>query len=116
MSRRDLVFEIGVEEIPSAALYNAIAQLKELATKSLDDARLEYAEVRTYGAPRRLVLVVDGLAEVQADQHLRIKGPSAKAAFDADLEQQVAGGGHAAPPSVTGASCMGTCSPSLQDV
>jgi glycyl-tRNA synthetase beta chain len=81
---RDLLFEIGVEEIPSAALYNAIAQLKELATKSLDDARLEYAEVRTYGAPRRLVLVVDDLAEVQADQHLRIKGPSAKAAFDAE--------------------------------
>ncbi len=81
---RDLLFEIGVEEIPSGALYNAIAQLKELATKSLDDARLEYAEIRTYGAPRRLVLVVDALAEVQADQHLRVKGPSAKAAFDAE--------------------------------
>ncbi len=81
---RDLLFEIGVEEIPSAALYNAIGQLKTLAVKALDDARLEYAEVRTYGAPRRLVLMVDGLAEVQADQHLKIKGPALRAAFDAE--------------------------------
>ena len=81
---RDLLFEIGVEEIPSAALYNAIGQLKALAVKALDDARLEYAEVRTYGAPRRLVLMVDGLAEVQADQHLKIKGPALRAAFDAE--------------------------------
>jgi glycyl-tRNA synthetase beta chain len=81
---RDLLFEIGVEEIPSAALYHAIAQLRELAVKALDDARLEYAEVRTYGAPRRLVLMVDELAERQADQHLRVKGPSVRAAFDAE--------------------------------
>lgn len=81
---RDLLFEIGVEEIPSGPLYRAIAQLKTLAEKALDDARLGYADIRVYGAPRRLALLVTKLAERQEDVTLRAKGPAAKAAFDAE--------------------------------
>ncbi|MDO9557172.1 MAG: glycine--tRNA ligase subunit beta [Coriobacteriia bacterium] len=79
---RDLLFEIGVEEIPSGPLYKAIAQLKVVATKALDDARLGYARVDVYGAPRRLAVFVTDLAERQEDVTLRAKGPSVKAAFD----------------------------------
>jgi glycyl-tRNA synthetase beta chain len=81
---RDLVFEIGVEEIPSAALYDAIVQLRNDAEKALRDARLEYAAVNTYGAPRRLVLAVERLADQQADVTESSRGPAVKAAFDAD--------------------------------
>lgn len=81
---RDLVFEIGVEEIPSAPLYGAITQLKELAEAALDDARLGYEEISVNGAPRRLVVQVTGLAERQEDLSLRAKGPAAAAAFDAE--------------------------------
>jgi len=81
---RDLLFEIGVEEIPSAPLYEAITQLKTDAEKALADARLGYESLDTYGAPRRLVLRVRGLAERQADQTLRVKGPALKAAYDAE--------------------------------
>jgi len=84
MTRRDLVFEIGVEEIPSAPLYDAIQQLGILAEKRLQELRLPYEAIRTYGAPRRLVLYVVGLAEQQEAQDLRVKGPAIKAAFDAD--------------------------------
>ena len=70
---RDLVFEIGVEEIPSAQLYAATSQLASLAESALRDARLGYAEIRVMGAPRRLVLMVDGLAERQ-DDHMRAVG------------------------------------------
>jgi glycyl-tRNA synthetase beta chain len=84
VSRRDLVFEIGVEEIPSAALYDAIAQLGTLAEKRLHELRLPYEAVSTYGAPRRLVLYIVGLAEAQEAQNQRVKGPSVKAAFDVD--------------------------------
>lgn len=84
MNRRDLVFEIGVEEIPSAPLYDAIAQLGSIAEKRLHGLRLSYEVVRTYGAPRRLVLYIVGLAEAQEAQDLRVKGPSVKAAFDAE--------------------------------
>jgi glycyl-tRNA synthetase beta chain len=81
---RDLLLEIGVEEVPSAPLYDAITQLKTRAVSALDAARLSYGEVLAYGAPRRLALVVTGLAERQDDLSLKVKGPAVKAAFDAD--------------------------------
>lgn len=81
---RDLVFEIGAEEIPSGPLYDAQTQLAEKAANALRDAGLEYADLRVYATPRRLALYVTDLAERQEDRTLRVKGPAAKAAFDAD--------------------------------
>ncbi|TDB39789.1 MAG: glycine--tRNA ligase subunit beta [Actinobacteria bacterium] len=81
---RDLIFEIGSEEIPSAPLYAAVTQIKERAEKAFADAHLEYGSIAVYGAPRRIALVVNDLAEQQEDVTLRHKGPAAKAAFDAD--------------------------------
>ncbi len=81
---RDLILEIGTEEIPSTPLYAALEQLKAEATRGLDDARLSYAELETFGSPRRLVLFVRGLSEQQGDRILRHKGPALKAAFDGE--------------------------------
>ena len=81
---RDLVFEIGVEELPSGALYSAIEQLQVSTPKSLDSARLEYDTISVIGSPRRLVIQVAGLSERQDDAVHTAKGPSVKAAFDAD--------------------------------
>lgn len=81
---RHLVFEIGTEEIPSGPLYAAIAELQGRTAEALRDARLEYADVKAFGSPRRLAIVVEGLAERQDDRVERIKGPAAKAAFGAD--------------------------------
>lgn len=81
---RTLLFEIGCEEIPSGALYGAIEQLRTDAVAALRAAGLGYEDVATYGAPRRLVLWVHGLAECQEDLSERVRGPSVKAAFDAD--------------------------------
>jgi len=83
---RDLVFEIGVEEIPSGPLYAATSQLKALAAAALKDARLEYEQIDTFGAPRRLVLVVQGLSERQDDLDMRAKGPAVRGAYDEDGE------------------------------
>ena len=81
---RDLVFEIGTEELPSKPLYGAIEQLSVAVPKALDDARLEYDTVRVMGSPRRLVVLVSELAERQDDAVHNHKGPAAKAAFDAE--------------------------------
>lgn len=80
---RDLLLEIGVEEVPSAPLYDAISQFKARAANALDAARLEYDEIASYGSPRRLVLYVKSLSERQADLSLKVKGPAVQAAFDA---------------------------------
>lgn len=81
---RELIFEIGTEEIPSAPLYEAIGQLKADTEAALAEASLAYALVDVFGSPRRLVVRVSDLAEVQDDVTLRFKGPAVNAAFGAD--------------------------------
>jgi glycyl-tRNA synthetase beta chain len=81
---RDLVFEIGTEELPSGPLYGALEQLSAAVPKALDAARLEYDTVRVTGSPRRLVIRVTDLAERQADAVHNLKGPAAAAAYAAD--------------------------------
>ena len=81
---RELVFEIGVEELPSSALYSAIEQLQVSVPKALDAARLEYNTVSVVGSPRRLVIFVTELSESQDDVVHTLKGPSVKAAFAPD--------------------------------
>lgn len=82
--KRALLYEIGVEEIPSAPLYEAIAQLKTDAEEALTAARLQYGVVDVFGSPRRLVLRVTDLAERQEDQTERVKGPALKASYDSE--------------------------------
>ena len=50
----------------------------------LREARLSYDKIRGLGTPRRLTLLIDGLAERQEDLKEEVKGPSKKAAFDGD--------------------------------
>ena len=81
---RDLVFEIGTEELPSRPLYGAIEQLSVAVPKALDDARLEYDTVRVTGSPRRLVVTVTELSEAQDDAVHTSKGPAVRVAFAED--------------------------------
>lgn len=84
MTARDLIFEIGTEELPSSAVYSAIEQLNVAVPKALDDARLEYDTVSVMATPRRLAVIVTRLADRQSDSVTTAKGPAAKAAFDAE--------------------------------
>lgn len=84
MQGRDLVFEIGTEELPSSAVYTAIEQLQVNVPKALDDARLGYGAVRVVATPRRIAVLVSELADRQSDSVTTYKGPAAKAAFDAE--------------------------------
>ncbi len=92
---RDLLLEIGVEEMPSAYMGRAIADLKASAQKQLDDARLAYKEILSYGTPRRLTLWVQGLEEKQPDALLEIRGPKKSIAFDQEGNPTKAGLGFA---------------------
>ena len=82
MVGRNLVFEIGTEELPSNAVYSAIEQLSVAVPKTLMDARLEYDSVDVVASPRRIAVLVNELADRQADDVQRAKGPAARAAFD----------------------------------
>ena len=81
---KDLLFEIGAEEIPAGFMPNILGQLKQLAETKLNDAHLPFESIETYGTPRRLALIVKGLADASAEISERHKGPSASIAYDAD--------------------------------
>ncbi|MBM7867987.1 glycine--tRNA ligase subunit beta [Heliobacterium gestii] len=82
MDTRDLLLEIGTEEIPAKFMPPALAQLRELAEKGLQEARLGFGAIETYGTPRRLTLYVTEVTPQQQDLRLEVKGPAVKAGFD----------------------------------
>ena len=81
---KTLLLEIGTEEIPAHVMPGILSQLKENAAKTFDGLRIEYKGIKTLGTPRRSALLVEGLAEQQADLSKENRGPAVNIAFDAD--------------------------------
>ena len=81
---RDLLFEIGIEEIPARFMEPALKQLRELTAAALQQAGLAYEDMQVYGTPRRIALLIKALAEVQPDSQAESKGPAVKAAYGPD--------------------------------
>ena len=91
----ELLFEIGTEEIPSTYVGPALAQTRTLAETALGEAGLGFSGLRVAGTPRRIVLVVEGLAERQKDSTEVFWGPPVKAAYDAEGKPTAAATGFA---------------------
>jgi glycyl-tRNA synthetase beta chain len=83
MSRRDFLVEIGTEELPPLALKGLSQAFETALTAALDTARLRHGRVQRFATPRRLAVLVKGLAEQQPEQELKRRGPPVTAAFDA---------------------------------
>ena len=71
----DLLFEVGVEELPASEAGGALDAFGGLAGERLTLHRLAFGELRVLGTPRRFALVVRGLAERQPDAEDRLVGP-----------------------------------------
>ena len=82
MTAAELLLEIGVEELPYQFIVPALTVLKDSAEQMLKDQRLAFQSVRTLGTPRRLTLVVEGLATQQTSIVKEAMGPSKAVAFD----------------------------------
>ncbi len=80
---RDLLLEIGTEEIPSRFMPNALRDLAAAAEEEFAVSRIEHGRIETMGTPRRLVLKIHSVAENQNDQSEEYRGPARKNAFDA---------------------------------
>jgi len=79
---KELLLEIGVEEIPSSYIPGALSDLSEGAKKLFQEHRILFSNVRTLGTPRRLTLYVEELEEVQQPLTRMVVGPSKGTAFD----------------------------------
>ena len=80
---KELLLEIGTEEIPAGFVPQALMDLEALAKKELEASRIDFSGTKTLGTPRRLVLAIESVSEKQRDEETRKIGPSKQAAFDA---------------------------------
>lgn len=81
---KDYLFEIGTEEMPAHVVAKSVKQLADRAGKFLKDNGLSFKNIKTFSTPRRLTILVQELAEKQADIDEIKKGPSKKIALDKD--------------------------------
>ena len=84
MSKKDLLIEIGLEELPARFVTDAIAQLQTKVEKWFEEKKIGYSEIQKYSTPRRLAIVVKEVNEMQEDTEEEAKGPAKKIALDAE--------------------------------
>ena len=84
MSRRDLLVEIGTEELPPRALNKLSDAFAQGIAQGLQDADVAFDKVKAYAAPRRLAVMINGVAASQPDRKIDKRGPAVQAAFDAN--------------------------------
>ena len=78
------LLEVGVEEMPAHVVTKSIAQLHQRVANFLKEERIDFAQIQEFATPRRLALLISGLADKQPDVDEEVKGPAKKIALDAD--------------------------------
>lgn len=79
---KSFLLEIGTEEIPARFISRGLSLLHEGISRILGGSFIEYGEIHEYATPRRLTLLVEGVAERQKDRTVETMGPPRKVAFD----------------------------------
>lgn len=79
---KDLLLEIGLEEMPAHVVTPSMRQLETKITAFLDDNRLSFSSIKAYSTPRRLAVLVSEIVDKQEDIQEEVKGPSKKIALD----------------------------------
>lgn len=79
---KDLLLEIGTEELPSSAVYSAIEQIHKNSEKVFKNYRIGYEKIKSYGSPRRIVLYINNIEETQSPIITKVLGPFKKDSYD----------------------------------
>ena len=101
MAIKNIVLEIGTEEIPSRFIPDALAALEKNAEAAFKANRIEIRGTETYATPRRLVLIVTDVSETQTEKIDLLKGPPLSAAYDDNFQPTRAAIGFAKSKGVT---------------
>jgi len=81
MELKQLVLEIGTEEMPYWAVYDGIEYLKQKFDTVFAENKLDFKNLKVYGGPRRFVVYAE-IAPQTSDQKVKVKGPAYKVAYD----------------------------------
>jgi glycyl-tRNA synthetase beta chain len=73
---KDLLLEIGTEEIPARFVPEALRALESAARASLAESGLTLGDVKVWGTPRRLAVFVERLADKSRDRTTESLGPA----------------------------------------
>jgi glycyl-tRNA synthetase len=88
----DFLLEIGLEELPATFVLIGVQGLEKAIRNFLTSQKIPFKEIFSYGTPRRLAVLVEGLALSKPPQETEKRGPAAKAAFDPE--------GNPLPPAI----------------
>ena len=89
------LLEIGVEELPYRFIPMAITQLENGFKTFLNDNGVKYNNIKVMATPRRLAVMVEGIAGSQPDIEKVVKGPIVTVAYDENKNLTKAGEGFA---------------------
>jgi glycyl-tRNA synthetase beta chain len=81
---KNVLLEIGTEEIPSSYIAPALDQMQKFTNDMLTEKMVSFGQIKTYATPRRLILTIADVEEKSKDSVQEFNGPSAKAGKDAD--------------------------------
>ena len=98
---RDLLLEVGFEELPARFVDTAAKQLADNIAVRLAQVHLAHGEIVIYSTPRRLAVKVADLVEIQPDRVSEIKGPPRNIAYDDQGQLTKAGAGFARSQGVS---------------
>ncbi|MDH3353694.1 MAG: glycine--tRNA ligase subunit beta [Chromatiales bacterium] len=84
IENRDLLIELGTEELPPKALKKLSDAFTKGIVSGLKGAQLNFGQVDSFATPRRLAVLIHGLDTAQPNRDVEKKGPAVKAAYDAD--------------------------------
>ena len=95
VARAPFLFEIGTDDLPARFIPVSVAHVESAAAALFDELGLAYESLLVTATPRRLALMVEGLAISQTDREVEMKGPPVAVAFDAAGEPTAAAHGFA---------------------
>ena len=87
-----LLFEIGVEELPSRYVLKASKDLLENLKKELNKERIKFSGEVEYNSPRRMAVYISEISEKQDDFYEKKMGPSVSVAYKDGILTQAAKG------------------------
>ena len=79
---RDLLIEIGTAELPPKALQKLSEAFSSGICRGLEQQQLSYQVATPFATPRRLAVIIKGVATMQADRDITRRGPDVSVSFD----------------------------------
>src|SRR6185437_2402755 len=95
MNKRDLLLEIGLEEMPARFILGAMEALGNKLENWLKEKKIQFSEIKLYSTPRRLAIIVNDVVEFQHSIEEEAKGPAKKIALDSEANWSKAAMGFA---------------------